>query len=257
MPSVGEPSPYWVSSMPPDPLYEQMTPSPGLGFVWIDGYWHWNGYEWVWVSGRWEQEQDGYVYVEPNYDAGASGYVYTPGYWATPTQVPQGWVIRDHHDGRPTVVAPPIGGYHPPVVGQPHPPRPPLNPRAPAGPRPPESEPGGGAGAPTYRPVYQPRTNEPPRSGEGPTGYTQIPTEQPVEHETLDRPPRGEPAPTVIYAPQAPRSGPSGPPPSAPPPAYHPAAPPATYQHPPAAPPAPPHTAAPPAAPHNGTAAHH
>ena len=58
--SVNEPSPYEVSSMPPEPLYEQMTPSPGYGFVWIDGYWHWNGYEWVWVSGRWEQQQDGY-----------------------------------------------------------------------------------------------------------------------------------------------------------------------------------------------------
>ena len=66
--SVGEPSPYSVDSMPPEPLYEQMTPSPGDGFVWIDGYWHWNGYEWVWVNGRWERDQTGYVYVEPNYD---------------------------------------------------------------------------------------------------------------------------------------------------------------------------------------------
>src|SRR5438552_3416340 len=53
--SVSTPQPYAVSTMPPDPLYEQMTPSPGYGQVWIDGSWHWNGYEWVWVSGRWEQ----------------------------------------------------------------------------------------------------------------------------------------------------------------------------------------------------------
>src|SRR5687767_4495793 len=51
--SVGEPSPYTVSGMPPEPLYEQMSGSPGDGSVWIDGYWHWNGYEWVWVNGRW------------------------------------------------------------------------------------------------------------------------------------------------------------------------------------------------------------
>ena len=63
--SVGVPQPYAVQSMPPDALYEQMTPSPGEGYVWIDGSWHWNGYEWVWVSGRWEREQVGYVYVAP------------------------------------------------------------------------------------------------------------------------------------------------------------------------------------------------
>ncbi len=61
--SVGQPSPYTVSSMPPEPLYEQMSASPGYGSVWIDGYWHWNQYEWVWVGGRWEREQQGYVYV--------------------------------------------------------------------------------------------------------------------------------------------------------------------------------------------------
>jgi hypothetical protein len=51
--SVAQPTPYTVSAMPPDPLYEQMSPSPGVGHVWIDGSWHWNGWEWVWVGGRW------------------------------------------------------------------------------------------------------------------------------------------------------------------------------------------------------------
>src|SRR6185295_11058660 len=32
--SVGEPSPYYVSSMPPEPLYEQMSASPGDSSVW-------------------------------------------------------------------------------------------------------------------------------------------------------------------------------------------------------------------------------
>src|SRR5687767_11126607 len=50
--TVGTPSPTYVSSLPPEPLYETMTSSPGYGHVWIDGNWHWNGYEWVWVSGR-------------------------------------------------------------------------------------------------------------------------------------------------------------------------------------------------------------
>ena len=43
--TVGEPPPHTVSSLPPEPLYEQMTVSPGYGHVWIDGSWHWNGAE--------------------------------------------------------------------------------------------------------------------------------------------------------------------------------------------------------------------
>jgi len=86
--TVGQPSQFTVSSAPPEPLYEQMSASPGMGYAWIDGYWHWNSYEWVWVGGRWEQQQDGYVYVEPYYDYSGSSYVYTPGYWSRPDRAP-------------------------------------------------------------------------------------------------------------------------------------------------------------------------
>ena len=123
--SVGTPNPYYVSSMPPEPLYEQMTASPGYGYVWIDGYWHWNGYEWVWVSGRWEHQQEGYVYVQPYYDYSGGQYVYTPGYWSSHDRVPQGWAVRDHRDGRPPVVAPP-SGWHNPQRSQPSPGRTPV-----------------------------------------------------------------------------------------------------------------------------------
>jgi hypothetical protein len=125
---VGEPSPYTVSSLPPEPLYEQMTGSPGYGHVWIDGYWHWNSYEWVWVSGRWVREQGAqYVYVQPYYDYANGAYVYTPGYWSSRDRVPRGWYVRDHRDGRPTVVAPPPGAVRPagrpPTMPPPPPPR--------------------------------------------------------------------------------------------------------------------------------------
>jgi WXXGXW repeat (2 copies) len=113
--TVGEPAPNTVSSLPPEPLYEQMTVSPGFGYVWIDGYWHWNSFEWVWVSGRWVREQgSGFVYVQPYYDYANGAYVYMPGYWSSRDRVPRGWYVRDHRDGRPTVVAAPPGGVRPP-----------------------------------------------------------------------------------------------------------------------------------------------
>jgi hypothetical protein len=104
--SVGEPSPFTVSSMPPEPLYEQMTPSPGYGQVWIDGSWHWNGSEWVWIDGRWDREQPGLVYVQPATSYVAARYLYTPGYWARPDRVPSTWLRRDGRDGRPAQATP-------------------------------------------------------------------------------------------------------------------------------------------------------
>jgi len=105
---VGNPSPYYVSSMPPEALYETMTTSPGYGYVWIDGYWNWNGYEWVWVSGRWVTEQQGYVYVQPYYDWADDGrYVYYPGHWSHQNDLDSRVRVVDHRDGRPTT------GYYP------------------------------------------------------------------------------------------------------------------------------------------------
>lgn len=112
-PAFQQPTPVAVSSMPPDRLDERMTPSPGYGSVWIDGYWHWNGYEWAWVSGRWERQQEGYVYVHPYYDNVNGVFVYTPGYWSRPDHVPSGWVVQAHSNGQPAIAAPPPGWHMP------------------------------------------------------------------------------------------------------------------------------------------------
>jgi hypothetical protein len=105
---VGTPSPYYVNSMPPEPLYETMTTSPGYGYVWIDGYWNWNGYEWVWANGHWVTEQQGYVYVQPYYDWDSGGRnVYYPGHWSRPEHVDSRVRVVDHRDGRPST------GYYP------------------------------------------------------------------------------------------------------------------------------------------------
>lgn len=112
--TVGPPPPYVVSSMPPDPLYEQMSVSPGSGQVWIDGSWHWNGFEWVWLGGRWQRTQgSGLVYIQPHYTYSEGRYIYTPGYWSRRERVPSGWAVRDRRDGRPPFAAPPPG-YRPP-----------------------------------------------------------------------------------------------------------------------------------------------
>lgn len=117
---LAEPSPYEVSGMPPEPLYEQMTDAPGDGQVWVDGYWHWNGDEWVWVSGRWEEAQEGYAYVPPYYGYDGGAYYYTPGYWRDQRSLPAGWsVTSGHGHGRPPIVSVPTGWHPTPVPGRP------------------------------------------------------------------------------------------------------------------------------------------
>lgn len=257
-PTVTTPNPYEVSSLPPDPLYEQMTASPGDDSVWIDGYWHWNGYEWVWVGGRWEQQQEGYVYVEPNYDWSDGGYVYTPGYWSHPDQAPRGWTVHGGHDGRPTTVRPPPGQRPAPGnigVAQPRPPRQPTRPGGlpPRAPQPGNMQPVYNP-PPRYRDPVGPRAPEPSVMSHQPNPTTEPP---PLEsHEPYYAPPRapqprnyggggyvGRPAP-----PSAPPSArPSAPPPPyAPPPgSYRPSAPPPPVSHPTSAPPPASHPAPP------------
>jgi hypothetical protein len=218
--TVGEPSPAYVSGMPPEPLYEQMTDAPSDGSVWIDGYWHWNGYEWVWVQGRWEREQQGYVYVEPNYDYVGDQYVYTPGYWSQPERAPRGWNVRDHRDGRPTIIAPPVhsGGYRRPVaVGTRHQVRPP----SPGSPGRGDGaiDPHGGRIPANIPPAYDPRGATTWRPGaRRPIGvFSPQPTDGsvsgPVRGGTIFTP-RGAPP---VAAPSTPPPVPAGSPPQGPP----------------------------------------
>ena len=188
--TVGTPSPYYVSSMPPEPLYETMTSSPGYGYVWIDGYWHWSGYEWVWVPGRWTREQSGYVYVQPYYDWDDGGrYVYYPGHWSRPDRVSGRVRVVRHRDGRPPT------GYHPPRGDRPRtrdhrdggyvpPPRP----------RPPRHDSGGGV-----------RDHRPTDGG----GYVPPPRPRP---DTSRPPPRDHRTPPSTTTPPRPRPDTSAPP---------------------------------------------
>ncbi len=247
---VATPQPYAVSTLPPDPLFEQMTASPGMGHVWIDGSWHWNGYEWVWVSGRWEQDQSDHVYVQPYYDYSGDTYIYTPGYWSSRERLPRGSIVRDHRDGRPSVVAPRPRPSRPPVANpQPHDPyRPPAS-RHPGGrdligpgdsgpitaPRPTYDPNGGGTyrpAQPTYRPPAPADGGYRPNTGYRPPAPTAPPAYQPPQRDVGGMPstpmtgggpvPAGGYGPPPVYNPDV--RGPGAQPGRNPPPTYAPPA---------------------------------
>ncbi len=80
-----------IRTAPPAPKYEAV-PAPRRGYVWVPGYWNWNGHRHVWQSGVWVKERRGYSYVQPN-------WVERDGHW----ELHRGnWARGDaDHDGVP------------------------------------------------------------------------------------------------------------------------------------------------------------
>jgi|SRR5579884_3056269 len=63
---------------PPPPRVEQMVPSPGPDYVWVEGYWYPVGSHYRWHRGYWTRAPyAGASWVGPRYEGGE----YRPGYW--------------------------------------------------------------------------------------------------------------------------------------------------------------------------------
>jgi hypothetical protein len=70
-----------VMVAPPPPQQEVIGVAPAPGYVWIGGYWGWQGGRHVWMAGHW--------------DAGRPGYRWAPHHWV---QVRGGgWRLAEGH----------------------------------------------------------------------------------------------------------------------------------------------------------------
>jgi hypothetical protein len=58
----------YVTVAPPAPIVETRPAMPHAGWVWVGGYYRWNGYRYVWVGGHWVRPPHG-------------GAVWIPGHW--------------------------------------------------------------------------------------------------------------------------------------------------------------------------------
>src|SRR4051812_19219943 len=70
-----------VNTAPPPPVTEYRPYPPAPGYVWVDGYWDWSGYDWTWANGYWAPPRGGYYYVRPSYVVVGGRYRYNRGYW--------------------------------------------------------------------------------------------------------------------------------------------------------------------------------
>jgi hypothetical protein len=64
---------------PPAPRVVRVQPrSPGLGYVWVDGYWYPNGRRYVWHDGYWTRPPYATArWIGPRYEGG----MFYEGYW--------------------------------------------------------------------------------------------------------------------------------------------------------------------------------
>jgi hypothetical protein len=67
---------------PPAVIVERPGPPLHAGWVWVPGYYRWNGRRYVWVSGYWAKPpRPRAIWVPGRWVPRGGGYVWVAGYW--------------------------------------------------------------------------------------------------------------------------------------------------------------------------------
>ena len=77
-----------VPTRPPEVQQEIRPSCPDEGWIWITGYWHWDGDEYQWVDGAWVPPRQGYSYYSANYLLINNQWMYQAAYWY-PSHLPR------------------------------------------------------------------------------------------------------------------------------------------------------------------------
>jgi len=71
-----------VEGPPPPDIEETIVVSPGVGYVWLPGFYGWVGNRWSWTSGHWERPpRPGAFWHAPHYENHGGHHVWTRGHW--------------------------------------------------------------------------------------------------------------------------------------------------------------------------------
>ena len=81
-PPVAAPLPpeHEIETAPPETIVE-IVPTSRPGFVWIQGYWGWEGHRHMWVPGHWTNARPGYIWVGNNWGHRGHGWHFEAGRW--------------------------------------------------------------------------------------------------------------------------------------------------------------------------------
>lgn len=66
---------------PPPPRVEVVPVAPGVGWLWIDGYWGWAGGRHVWRPGHWSPPRQGQRYEPHRWEPAGNGWRERGGRW--------------------------------------------------------------------------------------------------------------------------------------------------------------------------------
>jgi hypothetical protein len=69
-----------ITTAPPQVIVEAV-PAPRIGFLWLPGYWGWEGRRHVWIPGRWTNERPGYVWTREHWERHGRGWHFEAGHW--------------------------------------------------------------------------------------------------------------------------------------------------------------------------------
>ena len=71
-----------VRVRPPRVVVERPLPPPGPRYVWLPGYYRWNGIRYIWVPGRYViPPRPGVVWIAPRWIQRNGTWVFIRGYW--------------------------------------------------------------------------------------------------------------------------------------------------------------------------------
>lgn len=87
-----------VMVAPPPPRVEYRTPPPAEGYIWISGFWNWEGGHHEWVPGRWEQSRQGHNWVPHTWVREGDQWRQQGGHWEERHQEERRDEHRHDHD---------------------------------------------------------------------------------------------------------------------------------------------------------------
>lgn len=70
----------WVREAPPA-LRHETVPAARRGYVWVPGYWDWQGRRHVWHQGSWVRSRQGHAYAQPTWVERDGRWYIQRGHW--------------------------------------------------------------------------------------------------------------------------------------------------------------------------------
>jgi hypothetical protein len=82
---------------PPPVVYEPPPPPPAYGYVWIPGYWGWQGERYVWIRGRYAYGRPGYAWRPDRWEQHGDRWHHVAGDWERERHGERGEHGHGHH----------------------------------------------------------------------------------------------------------------------------------------------------------------